>query len=88
VNETEFRALGTRYRGGLKITAVRAEGPAAQQGIRKGDVLVGMHIWETITMDNVTYILDRDDFTDFQPLKFFIVRGSETLYGHLRMARR
>ncbi|HUQ72140.1 MAG TPA: trypsin-like peptidase domain-containing protein [Planctomycetaceae bacterium] len=88
VNEAEFRALGTRYRGGLKITSVRQEGPAAQQGIRKGDVLVGMHIWETITMDNVTYILDRDDFTDFQPLKFFIVRGSETLYGHLRVARR
>jgi serine protease Do len=88
VNETEFRALGTRYRGGLRITAVRQEGPAHQQGIRKGDVLVGMHIWETITMDNVTYILDRDDFTDFQPLKFFIVRGNETLYGHLRIARR
>jgi serine protease Do len=88
VNESEFRALGTRYRGGLKITAVRQEGPAHQQGIRKGDVLVGMHIWETITMDNVTYILDREDFTDFQPLKFFIVRGSETLYGHLRVARR
>jgi serine protease Do len=88
VNETEFRALGTRYHGGLKISAVRQDGPAHQQGIRKGDVLVGMHIWETTTMDNVTYILDREDFTEFQPLKFFIVRGSETLYGHLRVARR
>ena len=88
VNEADFRALGTRYRGGLKVVNVRADGPAAQQGIRKGDLLVGMHVWETITMDNVTYILDRDDFIEFQPLKFFIVRGSETLYGHLRVARK
>lgn len=88
VNEAEFRALGSRYRGGLKVVNVRQEGPAAQQGIRRGDVLVGMHIWETVSMDNVTYILDRDDFTDFQPLKFFIIRGSETLYGHLQIARR
>jgi serine protease Do len=88
VNESEFRAFGSRYRGGLKVVNVRQEGPAAQQGIRRGDVLVGMHIWETVSMDNVTYILDRDDFTDFQPLKFFIIRGSETLYGHLQMARR
>lgn len=88
IDEAEFRAMGTRYRGGLRVASVRPDSPAAQQGIRKGDVLVGMHIWETITMDNVTYILDREDFTDFQPLKFFIVRGSETLYGHLRVARR
>jgi len=88
ISDAEFRALGTRYRGGLKVVNVRQEGPAAQQGIRRGDLLVGMHIWETITMDNVTYVLDREDFTDFQPLKFFIVRGTETLYGHLRVARR
>jgi serine protease Do len=88
LNESEFRAHGSRYRGGLKVVNVRQEGPAAQQGIRAGDILVGMHIWETVTMDNVTYILDREDFVDFQPLKFFIVRGNETLYGHMKMARR
>jgi serine protease Do len=88
VNDAEFKALGTRYRGGLKVLSVRQDGPAFQQGIRRGDLLVGMHIWETITLDNVSYVLDRDDFSDFQPLKFFIVRGSETLYGHLRVARK
>jgi serine protease Do len=88
IAESEFRGLGTRYRGGLKVVQVKADGPAAQQGIRRGDVLVGMHIWETLSMENVHYILDRDDFTEFQPLKFFIVRGNETLYGHLRVARR
>ena len=32
-----------------------------------GDVLVGMHIWETATLDNVAYILKRPDFADAQP---------------------
>ncbi len=49
--------------------------PAAKQGIRRGDILVGMHIWETITSDNVNYILDRPDFATLEPVKFYIVRA-------------
>jgi serine protease Do len=88
MDETAFKELGTRYRGGLQVIAVRAESPAAQQGIRRGDVLVGMHVWETISLENIAYILDRDDLTKFDPMIFYIVRGSDTLYGHLRMAGR
>jgi len=88
MDETAFKELGTRYRGGLQVIAVRAESPAAQQGIRRGDVLVGMHVWETIKLENIAYILDRDDLSKFDPMIFYIVRGSDTLYGHLRMAGR
>ena len=88
MDETAFKELGTRYRGGLQVIAVRPESPAAQQGIRRGDVLVGMHVWETISLENIAYILDRDDLTKFDPMIFYIVRGSDTLYGHLRMAGR
>ena len=69
------------------MTDVRPDGPAAKQGIRRGDVLVGMHIWETITLDNVNYMLDRPDFATLEPVKFYILRGTETLYGHLTVAR-
>jgi serine protease Do len=82
----DFVSYNSRYRGGLKVTAVRPEGPAARQGIRRGDVLVGMHIWETISMDNVAYILNRPDFQQLQPVKFFILRGAETLYGHMSVS--
>ena len=62
---------------------MRQNSPASDQGIRAGDVLVGMHIWETISQDNVTYILHRPDFNSINPVKFFILRGSETLYGFM-----
>ncbi len=75
----------TKYRGGLTVTTVRPNSPAAKQGIVLGDVLVGMHIWETATLDNVAYILKRPDFSALNPVKFFILRGNETLYGYLPM---
>ena len=82
----QFQQIQSRYRGGLAVLAVRPESPAARQGIRRGDVLVGMHIWETVTIENVNYILNRPDFTSIDPVKFYILRGSETLYGHMTVA--
>jgi serine protease Do len=73
----------TRYRGGLVVADVRPNSPASEQGIRPGDVLVGMHIWETVSLDNVAYILKRPDFGSINPVKFFILRGNETLYGYM-----
>ena len=87
MNNDDFKSLNTRYRGGLTVLDVRPGSPAAQQGIRRGDVLVGMHIWETISLENITYILDRDDLTN-DSIVFYIIRGSDTLYGHLRLAAR
>jgi serine protease Do len=83
----EFRQqFQTQYRGGLVVVAVRNDSPAANQGIRRGDVLVGMHVWETISLENVAYILNRPDFNAISPIKFFILRGNETLYGYLPVA--
>jgi len=86
ISREEFERLNSRYRGGLRILDVREAGPAAKQGIRPGDVLVGMHIWETVSPDNLMYILNRQDLQDIEPLKFYILRGEETLFGHLPLA--
>lgn len=80
----------TRYRGGLLVENVRAGSPAAKQGIRRGDVLVGVHIWETVSLDNLLYILNRSDLANLDPLKFYLLRENETqtLYGFLQLTKR
>ena len=81
---------GTRYRGGLKVAAVRDGGPAAASGIRAGDVLVGLDQWETVTPDHVEWVLKRTPMKTISSLKFYILgdrgKGQETLLGHLKLA--
>jgi len=79
----EFAQRRTRYRGGLEVKSVRPEGPAAKQGIRPGDVLVGLHIWETVSLENVAHILSRPELEQLTPVKFYVVREGRTLYGHV-----
>ena len=79
----QFAQYQSMYHGGLTVVAVRPDSPAANQGIRRGDILVGMHLWETTKLSEVDYVLNRPDFADFQPVKFYILRNNKTLYGHL-----
>jgi serine protease Do len=81
-----FRRLNSRYRGGLKVIGVRPDSPAAQQGIRYGDILVGMHKWETVSMDNVAFVLESDIVRASEPVKFYVLRSGETLFGHLQVS--
>ena len=68
--------------------AVRPEAPPPTRAFAAGDVLVGMHIWETISLENVAYILDSDEFRGSQPVKFYILRGARRCYGHLQVSAR
>jgi len=71
------------YRGGMRVLSVRKGGPADRNGIRAGDVLVGLHVWETINQDNIDFVLDHPKLGSFSPLKFYILRERETLFGHI-----
>ena len=79
----KVQRLQSRYRGGLLVTGVRGGGPAGDQGIREGDILVGLHVWETISPDNIVYVLDKAREDNLGQLKFYVLRGRETLFGHL-----
>jgi serine protease Do len=81
--------VGPKYRGGMRVTEVRNDGPAAANGIQKGDVLVGLDKWETLSTDNVTWILNQQQaqLTDGQvSMKFYLIRGQETRYGYLAVS--
>jgi serine protease Do len=83
VAAAKVQKLQARYRGGLMVTAVRDGGPASEQGIQEGDILVGLHVWETIAADNISYILDKAVEEHLNPIKFYVLRGRETLFGHI-----
>jgi serine protease Do len=70
--------------GGLAIVEVRAESPASKAGLQKGDILVGLHSWEMLTPDNVTYVLTHPDLSSFKPLRFYIIREGQVHRGWLQ----
>ncbi len=86
LGQQEIGLVSPRYRGGMRVLGVRSQSSAAKNGISTGDILVGLHIWETVNFDNLTYVMDHPQLKVFSPLKFYILRGDETLYGHLQVA--
>ena len=84
--KSTFQRRDARYRGGMHVDDVRPSSPAAQQGIQAGDILVGMHRWETASPQDVEYIVNRPDLAGVGKLKFYVLRGQRTLYGHLNVA--
>jgi len=81
-----FERRATRYRGGMHVNAVRPNSPAAQEGILPGDILVGVHKWETASDQDIQYIVSRPNLEQMGKLKFYVLRGGNTLYGHLNVA--
>ena len=71
------------YRGGLKLTEVRESSAAAKQGLRSGDILLGLHKWETVTFENLNYVLNTEMFQTRKQMSFYIYRDNDFLYGEL-----
>ncbi len=78
--------LQTNYRGGLLITDVRPGSAANQQGLRSGDVLLGIHSWQTSSVGDLAEILQQPEIRQGPNAKFYIVRRDQTLYGHMQLA--
>ena len=69
-------ALG--YAGGVMVKYGRGElRTNGEYGeIMFGDILVGLHVWPTPSLQEVATVLGRDDLGEFSPLKFYIVRAN------------
>lgn len=75
----------SRYRGGLKILELRPDSPASEQDLRVGDVLVGLDKWETVEREDLVFALKKLAGKE-AAAKFYVVRGGESLFGHLKLA--
>jgi serine protease Do len=74
-----------KLKGGMTITDVRANSPASKAGIRKGDILIGLHQWETLNAYHVRYVLTHPDRHTFNPLQFYILRSGTVHRGWLHV---
>ncbi len=87
-NRSELGDMDASYNGGLRVVSVRADGLASRHGIRAGDILVGMHIWETVSLDDLDYILNRASLEEDDDVQFYVLRNNKTRVGQLPLTRR
>ena len=67
--------------GGLSVTELAPDGAAKKAGLQRGDILIGLHQWETLSIENVNYVLTHQELTTFTPLRFFIIRSGQVQRG-------
>lgn len=85
-NLAEITRAYPQLHGGLLLGEIRSESPAAKAGLKQGDILVGLHQWEMLTMDNVLYVLNHNDRATFTPLRFYVLRAGKVHQGWLQVA--
>ncbi len=71
-----------KYNGGLLVQNVRANSPAARQGIQNGDILLGIQRWETLSVENVIFVLEQPEIQRAEQVKFLLVRNGKVMIGH------
>ncbi len=86
---SSLQKLGVPYQGGMRVVSVRPESSAADQGVQQGDILVKIHRWTTASSQDVRFIVDHaDKLSQSNSVKFYIVRGDDTFFGHMSVANR
>jgi serine protease Do len=66
-----------QLRGGMYVTEVAPGSAAARAGLLKGDILIGMHLWESLSQDNITFVLNHKDLASFSPVKCYSIRAGK-----------
>ncbi|MEL6895494.1 MAG: trypsin-like peptidase domain-containing protein [Planctomycetota bacterium] len=74
------------YEGGLQVTQVRRGSPSAKQGIRPGDILLGLNGWQTAADSDLRTILAQPKMERGGQSKFYILRSGVIRYGFFQLA--
>jgi serine protease Do len=75
--------VNPQLHGGLLITEVNADTLAARAGFQRGDILIGLHQWETVNLDNVTFVISHPDLPTFAPVRWYRIRNGQLQRGFL-----
>jgi beta-lactamase regulating signal transducer with metallopeptidase domain len=68
-DEQQAICRDNKFAGGVLISRY------SQIGVfQQGDILVGLHVWPTPTIEKLVEVLHRDDLLDLQPLKYYVLR--------------
>jgi serine protease Do len=86
ISATERQLLSPRYRGGLRVSAVRLKSSSDQSRIRNGDILLGLEGYETLNADNMSYVMNEAEKKRNSSLEFYLFRNGKLLKGWLRLA--
>ena len=82
----QFAKFRSDYRGGMLVSAVRPQSPAAERGIGRGDVLVGLHDRETTSLKDVHWILTNSDFSRVNAVCFWIIRNGKVVQEYVPLS--
>ena len=88
VPASQMVGMHQNYSRGLRVTDVRPESPAEDEGILAGDIIVAMHGWKTETIENLSFVLGEDVVRDQGDFMFYILRDKEPFWGQMRIAER
>lgn len=67
--------------GGLSVLEVRPNSPASKAGFVPGDILVGLHVWESTQPEHVAFVLNHSDIKSLFPLAFHMIRNGQLHKG-------
>jgi len=76
---SEVASINEDYRGGLRITEVRPGSPAARNRLMVGDIIVGIMEWQTVSLDNLQWILASPTFKQGSASKYYVIRKRQQL---------
>ena len=77
--------INPQLRGGLTILAVRPGSAANRAGLQRGDILIGLHQWEMVEPANLAFVLNHEDLASMNPVRFYVLRGSQLHKGLINL---
>jgi len=77
VGATAVQSVDKQLRGGLWLTDVSNLGAAGKAGLAKGDIILGLHQWESLSLDNLGYVIGHKDLATFNPVRVIFVRDGK-----------